>query len=650
MRKQSTTWLASIVLSFLLLPLAAYAQSDDPTSTAQSQATSLSSQIGTPEGVNARFSAPLTSSGTPMRTFDGTTAFDASMTCPSSSYFLEVFVQPGATGDLQTVIIKQDTNFDGTVDYTFTLPRRVSGVCGNGFISCNAGTWNACTFWKWKADSNGVLSIEQTGLTGLGGCYCINSSCGSSLVWNNISVILRDLGGGMAGAIQEVKPNAAIAEAKIEGTTITFYGQASGCTGSLSSPRYPSQYYDSPALISSDTTTVLTSQAGDPNSYYSMALTLRDSAGTSFDTHTCEIKREVTVRVRQKSMGQSPEYVRSFCCDHFSQLQLYKVNEGTYRLDFLDYGDNWVPHKNCWDGSGWHTGVKTVTIDEPLSFRVNSVTFIVNEWGGGCSTTNNTLSYTYASGISSGPVQVVGGSTCGAKSVQYLNLAVGYELQYDTDEVQEAVSNGCEAYENDTTCKLVEEKVDGVTTVRDYVPTSLSPLTSCRTYQGVGTYEYCRSFWLKQRTYKCERRDTLSFSDATSRSQVVTSTASLSGNSFTYSDVLKDESGNVSSLSYTADLAPISPSTSSCTTACIVKVPKQASDVSLVGPLTVVRTEGDSWNEEYRPCTQGFCPVNAGEIVKVDCSCIDQFAEVTGTLSAINSASKDMICSDGVPK
>jgi len=39
----------------------------------------------------------------------------------------------------------------------------------------------------------------------LAGCYCISSCCGSNLVWNNIGIVLRDIGGGMVSAVHQQK-------------------------------------------------------------------------------------------------------------------------------------------------------------------------------------------------------------------------------------------------------------------------------------------------------------------------------------------------------------------------------------------------------------------------------------------------------------
>ena len=73
---------------------------------------------------------------------------------------MEVLIQPGATGDITTFIVSQDTNFDGNLDYTYEVPFPVSGLCANGVITCNPGTWTNCRTYQWTSDTSGRVSLQ----------------------------------------------------------------------------------------------------------------------------------------------------------------------------------------------------------------------------------------------------------------------------------------------------------------------------------------------------------------------------------------------------------------------------------------------------------------------------------------------------------
>jgi len=80
--------------------------------------------------------------------------------CPSSTSFLEVTVgSAGSGGDITSVYIRQDTNLDGVIDYSLYAPvPRISGVCADGLVACNAGSWDGCNYHRWNADSSGRLT------------------------------------------------------------------------------------------------------------------------------------------------------------------------------------------------------------------------------------------------------------------------------------------------------------------------------------------------------------------------------------------------------------------------------------------------------------------------------------------------------------
>src|SRR6266542_3254651 len=204
MKMQFGKWsgsIAAISLSILYMAgsVSAGTYEDGKTSGTSAARTALS-RFGNADTSNRNISQPMTSPTKLMQTVDGSQSFQANITSPASAKFLEVFIQPGGAGDLQKVMISQDLDTDGTFDYVYTLPRPVSGVCGNGYIACDLGTWNHCQYFKWSAGPDGKVADVSASITDLGGCYCINSSCGSNLAWSNSSVVLQDVGGGIVNA------------------------------------------------------------------------------------------------------------------------------------------------------------------------------------------------------------------------------------------------------------------------------------------------------------------------------------------------------------------------------------------------------------------------------------------------------------------
>ncbi len=234
-----------LCVALLAVPTESLSQSASDLGAAQGN--SVLNIYGSKSGITNNVSNPLTSSNTPMTTVDGAVSFSGQLQCPNSQRFMEVLIQPGATGDITTLIVSQDTNFDGNLDYTYEAPFPVSGICANGVVACNPGTWTNCQTYQWVSDTSGRISLQVVPLTALGGCFCVNNSCGTNLVFANTPTIMNVIGGGVAGAIQKNDSRYAISKVVIDGMDATYYGQNSGgCTASSSLPANAEQYYYNP--------------------------------------------------------------------------------------------------------------------------------------------------------------------------------------------------------------------------------------------------------------------------------------------------------------------------------------------------------------------------------------------------------------------
>lgn len=640
---------AAVLAAFSAPPCAA----DPPEVTSASQAGSAAASsargaLGDAGALRDRVAAPLTSSATPMRTLDGSTPFSAQMLCPSSAAFLTVLVQPGATGDLQAVTVYQDRDMDGRADHTFTVPGAVSGICGNGVITCTPGTWSGCGFHRWTVDGEGRVGLQATGMSGLGGCYCINSSCGATLAWTNLPVLLRDLGGGIAGAIQAASPRFTVTGARVDGTSIVYYGQSSGqCAQAAggAGTASPEAYYADAAGMASAASAAAAQGLADPGSVYSQALTAFGSTGSSTEARSCAVSRTVTLEVRGSSSGGSGS--GALCVDHYLYMRIHRESPTRFHLQYLDTSPGGGPHWNCGGaGSGggigdWHT-VQVVDVEMPAeSSRLTSAVFCQSISGPGCGA---------QSGCLDGVVQGFGntvytGLVCGAAGAQVPSYTYTYDFRYEYDVLTESEQNGCAALESDSRCRLVEERVDGVTTYRDFNPTGLAPIASCRTWTGVGSHELCRGWWRKERVYRCTTDVSFDTSAALRRHRDVSASVQDGGSVMTFTDTPV----GAPAASYAVNLMD-RPADGSCEEACVVRRPVRDTQASIAGPVTATRTDPSSWERVYRACVNGACPVEAGETVERDCACLGDFGEAAGAVSAVAGAAQDMICSDGVKK
>lgn len=167
--------------------------------------------------------SPLTGGGE-LRTLDGQTAFAVSgIACPGAQDYLRASVVPSTTtGDIQ-LIIRQDTNFDGTQNYFWQAPHQISGVCANGYISCNPGTWQNCTAYQWHIGSDNRVASTVAASDDLYGCFCFNASCGTNLAWMNLNNILTQVGTGISTALQGYNPHLVITGAQIQNTNEIVY-------------------------------------------------------------------------------------------------------------------------------------------------------------------------------------------------------------------------------------------------------------------------------------------------------------------------------------------------------------------------------------------------------------------------------------------
>ena len=301
------------IIILLLFSMSVFAaEYDDGYSAGTSSAQSIMSEINQANKINSRIQVPMTSDSGALTTFQSTYTdpadpgpqnFTVQLTTTSSNAFLEIEAQPGPTGDITSLIIRQDTDFNDTLDSSYTVPVVASGVCADGIISCSPGTWNNCQYYQWQVNQTGSIFLSQVAdITHLAGCYCINASCGSNLVWNNMTYVLKDLGGGVVGTMQKSSPNILITQVFTDETSIKYFGQRSSDAGInqgggqmyFSGTQNPDQYY-SPQSGTLPTNEEVLAQEGDPASPYYQINRIYDARMNPKEKRSCSISHTVSI-------------------------------------------------------------------------------------------------------------------------------------------------------------------------------------------------------------------------------------------------------------------------------------------------------------------------------------------------------------------
>ena len=745
MRKPSKKWLEcikvkiSILLLLITYPSLVLAQSDidKSRSAAQGAAGSVYQYLGSGEAINQNAAQPITSSSKQMKTLDGSQSFSAQLSCPSTTKFVDILVQPGGTGDLATVMVTQDTDLDGQIDYQFILPFPVSGICGNGVIQCDPGTWKNCNYWKWVANTQGQLNIQQTDITKMGGCYCVNNSCGNNIVWVSFPLIMKDLGAGATGAIMSTNPKYSITDVKIDDAEISYYSQSlTECGTGGGGGTNPANYYAggmTDALVSSAAQQEITTQQTDPNSLYSVmsnAIQYHDTLGQAVQ---CKIIRNITISeaatcpygnavldagntICKEQGNNCPGYCNTLngCTVHLDPIPVSGLWLWVCMFQLWGSGPNisgigpgaWgvfmtIPGVNATGNAGpiWPAFFMDIRGNgeniEPIQcFNINASDplFSGNTGPSICATNKEDIVCT-----SAGEINIPGAylTTDVADIVKYqpyidinnmtiidaycvnaldwvsasgntisngpyagsINSSTHLWKAYCTypstkiDTINESIDDQCLALEQNSNCKAEEEKVDNVYTIKNYTPTGLIPLATCKDFLGYYDHNICRDWWEKERTYLCQNAAKFDLTDAMQRVRSIDKTTKETNGVATYTDYRQDDKtqswvteGNTFDLGV-AKNQPYD----TCSKVCKTRKPKQDSQASQSGVTSQYRKDINTYEFYYRQCypSTTTCPAGAGEEIIKDCQCINEFAEAFTLLETIKEAGKDSICSSG---
>jgi hypothetical protein len=596
----------------------------DDIATAQAQGTTSANQVlslyGTQAGSNANLSVPMTNSTTPFKTINGQTLFSANLTSPSSSIFLDILIQPARSGDLAQMIISQDLACQGAYSNVYQVPRPIAGVCANGYISCTPGTWANCTYYQWVSDPTGKISDTATAIMDLNGCYCINSSCGSNLVWTNSSIILNSLGGGILGAIQRANFGFTITNVSNTAVTIDYYGNITGnaTTGMASLSNIITtpptteleNYVSNPNTLSNDLNGKVQSMSTNSGSFYSELSNIGSGSLTS-----CTIQRELSASNEQDFCYQA-DFTNNVIGETVQHTYL-KVDAGTE----TSVNDCYCGNTLVVDG----IGCPPLTATQVTSPPVGAV-----------------LMGNYAENFFN-RIQQSGWDTCSFHVMAYYDLCTR-----TADTLTESINDQCTALENDPNCSLHGETVDTVQTVASGTVTGLTPLPSCNTYTGqVGTVQICRPWWNEHLSYLCTTQQAWDFSNMEERFGTVVGSVTRSGTSLNYSDATLATSGTWTASSGSGTL-PTVPASPACELACQTQSTPGSTQATVSGNVSELRTSPSTATDySYKICVNNACPLNPGEIIIQDCSCLNAFDQAFNAIQSVRLAGKDITCTSG---
>ncbi|WP_408591260.1 hypothetical protein [Novosphingobium sp.] len=627
----------------LLSPAMAAAQTMDDR--ARAAANSASSRTGDSDTLLHNYVTPGMS-GQSVATVDGTKSFTPTLACQKTANLLEVLVQPSVTGDIGVVRIARDTDLDGTFDRSMTLPVPVSGICANGLISCDPGTWQQCRPFRWDLDASSNLKLTEVSMPDLAGCYCINASCGSNLVFGNLDLVLKDLGGGMVGALTSADPRIGVAQARINGPVIDYVGaQTTACTGNPAIGQ--TAYRSNPAAIQGDAAALA---ATDP--VFQAVAASPAGSGKAQQLRNCTVTREVTL-------------------DHATLDEVIWRTSGGYATvhgpagstDFLmgSPSDNSLSGGGC----GFIDFRMTLHVEHPE--RLTSVTlptFFADDWGqvrvdgklivygpgdwstltyppGACET--NQTHYFWPN------TDLKPWLTKGDHEI-WLHVAVGdkgeafaqVHAEVDTTcRTNEQIVDLCSGYAAVNTCHMSTEQVDGVETFHNGIATGLKPLPQTRLFGDAScSLQLSRDFFERDRTYTC-LTDTIALAEPDlSRGAYIIdhSTETLLADRRVASD------GSVTTSS-SAFAMPQQPAASACEAICKTRAPKANTAATPDGVVAARQNTPSGYDTFYHTCSAAnVCPAGPGEEIVSACGCLDDFPEAVVMMQTVRLAGSDMTC------
>lgn len=667
-------------MMMILSPMASSAPPYDPSADLNALRPMLDGKTGSAQALTDNFSDPMLQGGN-ISSMDGTSSFQSQMSCPNAPAFLEVLALPGRNGDIETLSIKQDTDFDGTFDAVLNPGIRLSGVCANGGISCDAGTWNNCVAHEWVIQASGTPDLVPTALSRLGGCYCINDSCGSALMVVNAAEVMGHLGAGIVAKISENNPTLSVSSIQVNNTMITYTGVITDDCGQTGNTGQQAFYSDPTALQATGVSTASINQT-----YQSLA-TGSFATGTTTSIQHCEMNRNITiddVSVTDVVLYNSGAGHLVPCGPGCLQMALGTVSDnnligGTCGL-FEEQVSFWVAHPDrilsatllqakfddhiqisnnnqiVWAHEPAWTDLSAdsyppSTFWQPLNAPVFFTVPYPKWWYTSYPICERNTNWDVSMNVDFTSILKQQGAhnfrirvavSGGGEGYAFAKVMVDESCKLNAD----VINSTCNQLQQNPDCRLKREIVDGITVLEDYLPTGLTPLGSTQAIVGQQcTLQATRNWWKKSRTYECQTASPYDYQGALQRKAVV-------GDSVTatqYEDYRQDEHGNWQRVTGGTMALPPAPTLDTCEHTCKTVKSEEADSVAGMGSAMSQRTIPNTNDYTYYVCQQGVCPAGPGETIVTPCGCMDEFNEATAQMQANRLGAKDLLCTSGTP-
>lgn len=658
---------------------------DDASTAGTSLGNTVTGIIGSKDGANNRLAQPLTSTSQ-MTTIDGKTSFNAQIQCPASAKSVGITFL-GAGGNDYRLLIQQDTNLDGTYDYTYdtaTTGRTVSGVCSNGVVMCTpAGSWSNCATYEWSVTNNKVTlqNVPPTD-SNLGSCFCSNQSCG---VGSLVSQIYDNVAGGISSAIMRSNPLYIVSKSEWSPTDMTYYlyGQdKTNCTGLGSSSwdkygeKNPTEYYNSQTPPNTSIADVALQQGGDPNSYYSM------------------ISNQSNVVYNQN--GDTLGMPNNTQCVYTNALRAVTTTQQQCASPVSWNGGSWCQIAEASTGGQCLGGSTIVSIPQTsVTVKYGQSLYAMRDYSSSnCDDDNKHAVLSYSGDESGGYDEYCSASGQAKETPIVLNTAKRQENVTINSFFNQHIGSGCDAYDihlylsgtyqqetfsntvsnncpTASSCTLTDEQACDVTgnncvyTVRNGIKTGNTPLPSCYAYSSALTsgnictdgntisiqtntgtqvlYSGSNAWFYYKRTYNCGN-STVNLN----ASQMVTTSNSAYKDNTATSMTYVDANGTTQTINnmQALDTCP--------TPVCTVRTPQTDTSQFADGTNRSQTAGGTTvYQTNMKTCIKDStgamtCPLDTNDTMVEACSCsgnMTGFQQAITTLGVVSDAAKDMICS-----
>lgn len=620
------------------------------TERARAAAESVKGVYGTAEGLTQNGVRPLSTTD-PMRTVRGD-PFNAQLNCPATQRFLRVTMLPSGTSDIARLDVELDRDVDGTAETARSFTGPFAGVCNNGLIRCDPGTWNNCRSYRW-AIPNGVPILEEVLQRDLGACYCVNASCGANLLMVNSNKVVSDVGAGLVTLVQRVLPRITTARTQSDELSIAYFGQASGC----GVDRSPEQFFSNPNALAA----AGVAERATPGTVANFILGTSVAADRRVSAMSCEIRRELETSYVAKNdilrLNSSTRGIATDCgpgCIRFqigdAVNNLYGGGSGGTRCRISAESQRYLV--------GMPDRIDSVTLqstrfDDAIRLKLDGTIaynthpswtaagtpeFRCNYGEGSTAPNSNLTSYFSRVGTVAMDMEIAHDRRGEGWMVLEARVREGCEVE------REDVVDGCAAAAANTDCSLYREVVDGVETVRDYRTTGLSPLpttrlvgTACQQDSGM------RNWWVTQREYRCRTRTSSAPDMSALVSRYDTIHQSINPDSGAFTDRRTTLNGvQISSERLTMPAA--SPVTG-CTRMCRTRRLRPGVAVADGSPQSVLNQTGVAYDFTFKECdASNRCPLEPGEEIASACDCRSNFAQAAAMMQTIRQVRGDTVC------